>query len=76
MAKTWPQPSSFLQKIPLGCVLERSLGKVVEVVPRIEDSWEGLEVEDVPVWVMTPELRPAVVTIISHSGGDCGNRGN
>ena len=76
MAKTWPQPPSFLQKIPLGCVLERSLGKVVEVVPRIEDSWEGLKVEDVPVWVMTPELRPAIVTIISHSGGDCGNSGN
>ena len=76
MAKTWPQPSSFLQKIPLGCVLERSLGKVVEVVPGIEDSWEGLEVEDVPVWVMPPERGPAVVTIISHSGGDCGNSGN
>ena len=67
IAKTWPQPSSFLQKIPLGCVLERSLGKVVEVVPRIEDSWEGLEVEDVPVRMMrgraSSELGATVVTI-------------
>lgn len=72
-------PPSFLQKIPLGCVLEGSLGKVVEVVPGIEDPGEGLEVEDVPVWMMwgrrSPELGSAAVTIGDPGdggGGDCG----
>merc|ERR1711976_373196 len=60
-------PSSFLQKIPFSCVLEGSLGKVVEVVPGVEDSGEGLEVEDVSVRMMrgrgSSELGSAVVTI-------------
>ena len=79
VAKTWPQPSSFLQKIPLGCVLERSLGKVVEVVPGIEDPGEGLEVEDVPVRMMrgrgSSELGSAVVTIGDPGDGGGGDRG-
>ena len=72
-------PSSFLQKIPLSCVLEGSLGKVVEVVPGIEDSGEGLEVEDVSVWMMlgqgrgSSELGSAVVTI--PRPGDPGDGG-
>ena len=70
-------PSSFLQKIPLSCVLEGSLGKVVEVVPGIEDSGEGLEVEDVSVRMMrgrgSAELGSAVVTI--PGPGDPGDRG-
>ena len=71
-------PSSFLQKIPLSCVLEGSLGKVVEVVPGIEDSGEGLEVEDVSVRMMrgrgSSELGTAVVTI--PGPGDPGDGGN
>ena len=70
-------PSSFLQKIPLSCVLEGSLGKVVEVVPGIEDSGEGLEVEDVSVRMMrgrgSSELGSAVVTI--PRPGDPGDGG-
>ena len=70
-------PSSFLQKIPLSCVLEGSLGKVVEVVPGIEDSGKGLEVEDVSVRMMrgrgSSELGSAVVTI--PRPGDPGDGG-
>lgn len=72
-------PPSFLQKIPLGCVLEGSLGKVVEVVPGIEDPGEGLEVEYVPVRMMkgrgrgSSELGTAVVTI--PRPGDPGDGG-
>ena len=57
--------------------MEGSLGKVVEVVPGIEDPGEGLEVEDVPVWMMrgrgSSELGSAVVTI--PRPGDPGDGG-
>ena len=57
--------------------MEGSLGKVVEVVPGIEDSGEGLEVEDVSVRMMRgwgcSELGSAVVTI--PRPGDPGDGG-
>ena len=57
--------------------MEGSLSKVVEVVPGVEDSGEGLEVEDIPVWMMrgrgSSELGSAVVTI--PGPGDPGDGG-
>ena len=58
--------------------MEGSLSKVVEVVPGVEDSGEGLEVEDVSVRMMlgrgSSKLGPAVVTI--PRPGDPGDGGN